>query len=127
MKYLAIIYGNAEKWSSYPPEELEQVIATHDAWNAKYGASGELLTAFGLGDETMAQVVRVRDGVPVVTDGPYLEAKEYIGSAYVLDVASAERAHELLAELPSAQDDGIELWPILHGDPGGPNDVVAKG
>lgn len=119
MKYLAIIYGNAEKWASFAPEELAEVIATHDAWNERLYASGELITAFGLGDESTAQVVRVRDGVPAVTDGPYLEAKEYVGSAYVLDVPTAERAHELLAELPSAKSDGIELWPILHGDPGG--------
>ncbi len=119
VKYLAIIYGNAEKWASFPPEELARIVAIHDAWNAKYTESGELITAFGLGDETTAKTVTVRDGVPVATDGPYLEAKEYIGSAYVLSVASAERAYEMIAELPSAQNEGIEIWPILHGDPGG--------
>lgn len=119
MKYLAIIYGNAAKWEAYSKEEFAQVVATHDAWNARLSASGELVSAFGLGNEDTAQTVRVRDGVLAVTDGPYLEAKEYVASAYILDVAGAERAHELLAELPSAQAEGIELWPILHGDPGG--------
>jgi hypothetical protein len=126
MKYLAIIYGNAAKWEAYSPEERARVVGIHDAWIARLSASGELLTAFGLGDERTAQTVRVRDGALAVTDGPYLEAKEHIASAYILDVASAERAHELVAELPSAQAEGIELWPILFGDPGGERDPVAR-
>ncbi len=119
VKYLAIIYGTAEKWASFSAEEMARVVGIHDAWNARLTATGELISAFGLGDESTATTIRVRDGVPVATDGPYLEAKEYIASAYILSVPTVERAYELLAELPSAQNDGIEVWPILHGDPGG--------
>jgi|NGEPerStandDraft_6_1074524.scaffolds.fasta_scaffold52306_2 hypothetical protein len=126
MKYLAIIYGNAAKWEAYSRDEHARVVGIHDAWISRLSASGELITAFGLGNEHTAQTVRVRDGVLAVTDGPYLEAKEYVASAYILDVASAERAHELVAELPSAQAEGIELWPILFGDPGGKRDPVAE-
>jgi hypothetical protein len=60
-------------------------------------------------------VVRVRDGVPVVTDGPYLEAKEFMGGYYVVDCESRERALELAALIPDARVDGpgIEVRPIV--------------
>ncbi|MEV5570312.1 YciI family protein [Spirillospora sp. NPDC052269] len=118
MKYLALIYGNQEKWNSIPPEALAEVIARQDAFNSKYQATGELIGAYGLGDETSARLVRRENGVPVVTDGPYLETKEYIGSLYLLDVESAERAQEIIAEMPMADRDQIELWPVTHEAPG---------
>jgi len=71
-------------------------------WSARpgdsYASSGELLGAYGLDDELMAKTVRVRDGVPAVTDGPYIEAKEFVSSFFLLDVDSEKRALEIAAE-----------------------------
>jgi hypothetical protein len=114
MKYLLIIYGNKAFWDSFPEDEREAMIAQFDAFNAKYMKSGELLGAYGLADVTEAKTVRVRDGMPVVTDGPYLEAKEYLASTYLLDVADEARALEIAAELPAAALGQVEFWPILH-------------
>jgi hypothetical protein len=57
---------------------------------------------------------------PVVTDGPYLEAKEYVGSHLVVDVDSEERALEIARSYPALGfgDDGggLEVWPLMtHG------------
>ena len=115
MKFLAIIYGNDELWASYSPEDTAKHIAEQDAWNAKYAGTGELLGAYGLGGDLSARTVRVRGGVPAVTDGPYIETKEYIGSFYLLDCESEARALELVAEIPFASHNAVEMWPILHG------------
>ncbi|WP_026412157.1 YciI family protein [Actinomadura oligospora] len=117
MKYLALIYGNQEKWDAIPPEVFADVVDRQNAFNAKYKATGELVGAYGLGDETSARLVRRENGAPVVTDGPYLETKEYIGSLYLLDVESAERAQEIVAEMPLADREPIELWPVPHEAP----------
>ncbi|GIJ49511.1 hypothetical protein Val02_63970 [Virgisporangium aliadipatigenens] len=114
MKYLLLIYGNEEKWGSLPADELTQIIADQDAWNAKYQQTGELLGAYGLGDAVTAKLIRRENGLPAVTDGPYLETKEYVGSLYVLDCESPERAREIAADMPMADRDPVELWPILH-------------
>ncbi|HEX4088933.1 MAG TPA: YciI family protein [Trebonia sp.] len=111
---MAIIYGNKEMWESFPPETAMKAIAEVDAYNKRHTASGELLGAFGLADEVMARTVRVREGVPAVTDGPYLEAKEFVSSFFILDVASEERAVEIVAEHPFAAQNAVEVWPILH-------------
>ena len=62
----------------------------------------------------MAKTVRVRDGVPAVTDGPYLEAKEYLASFEIIDVESLDRALEVAAANPAAKQMQVEVWPILH-------------
>jgi hypothetical protein len=114
VKYLIMIYGNRELWDSYTPEEWADVVAAHDAFNQKFLETGELLGAYGLGDIEQARTVLVRDGMPVVSDGPYLETKEHMGSFYLLDVESDERALEIAAEMPSARTRPVELWPVPH-------------
>ena len=114
MKYMAIIYGNKEMWESFPREIAEPAIAEVGAFNKRLSASGELLGAYGLADELLAKTVRVRDGVPAVTDGPYLEAKEFVASFFLLDVDSEQRALEIAAEYPFAKYQAVEVWPILH-------------
>jgi len=82
--------------------------------NPKYRATGELLGAYGLGDAALARLVRRENGLPAVTDGPYLETKEYIASFYLLDCESEERAQLIAADMPWADQEPTELWPILH-------------
>lgn len=117
MKYLLIIYGNEEIWSSLPPDEVSALISATDAHNAELMASGEMLGAYGLADQNRARQVTVVDGERVVTDGPYIETKEYLGSFYLVDVDSEERALQIAAGMPSAQFRQIEVRPILHEAP----------
>jgi hypothetical protein len=114
VKYMVIIYGNKDLWQSFPPDVAMDAIARVNAFNQSYAESGELLSAFGLGDELTARTVRVRDGVSVVTDGPYLEAKEFVSSFFILDVENEARALEIAAEYPFAEHSAVEVWPILH-------------
>src|ERR1700761_3744221 len=114
MKYMLIIYGNQELWSSFDPAEMAKEIAAFDAFNKKYYDSGELLGAYGVADAAATKLVRLADGQPAVTDGPYLETKEYLASWYLIDVDSEQRAVEIAAALPSAAHQPTEVWPILH-------------
>jgi hypothetical protein len=109
-----LIYGNQEKWSQILAEDWPKEIAKQDAWNAKYQETGELIAAYGLADAAAARLVRRKDGAAVVTDGPYLETREYIASLYLLDCESEERAYELAAEMPWADINPTEVWPVLH-------------
>ncbi|WP_380278051.1 YciI family protein [Kitasatospora purpeofusca] len=123
MKYLVTIYGNQAKWDAFPPEEWPTAIAKQEAFNNRYRETGELIGAYGLADAAAAQLVRRAEGLPVVTDGPYLETKEYIASFYLLDCESLERAQQIAADMPFADVEPVELWPILHESPANAADV----
>jgi hypothetical protein len=114
VKYLLMIYGNREKWDSIPAELWPTELARYTAFNEKYRATGELLGAYGLADAVNAKLVRRVGGVPAVTDGPYLETKEHLASFYLIDCESEDRAREIAADLPHADEAPVEVWPILH-------------
>lgn len=114
MKYLLIIYGNKEKWDSFSPEETAEAIERHEAFAQKYFKTGEMLGGYGLEDAARAKVVLRKDNVPAVTDGPYLEAKEYMASFWLVDVESEQRALEIAADLPYSHMQPVEVWPVPH-------------
>jgi hypothetical protein len=114
MKYMLLIYGNQELWDSFSPEEFEPVIRDTDALQAELRQSGEFVGAWGVGDQVLAKTVHLEDGVPVVTDGPYIEAKEYLGSFDIIDVESEERALEIAARVPFARIGRVEVRPLMH-------------
>src|ERR1700752_4942349 len=114
MKYLLLIYGNQEKWASIPAEEWPGGISQQEAFNRKYQATGELIGAYGLADAAAAKLVRRENGQPAVTDGPYLETKEYIASFYLLDCESEEGGLEITADMPWAEVEPVEFWPVPH-------------
>lgn len=116
MKFLLSIYGNDEVWSSLPPEELTELIRATDAHNREMTDAGELLFACGVAEPVNARRVhRDETGSTLVSDGPYIETKEFLGSFYIVDCDSLERALELAAGMPSAALTDIEVKQIIHG------------
>ncbi len=61
-----------------------------------------------------AKTVTLDNGVPVVSDGPYIEAKEYLGSFDIIDCDSLERALEIAARVPFARIGKVEVRPLMH-------------
>jgi hypothetical protein len=50
-----------------------------------------------------------------VTDGPFLEAKEFMGGFYIVECETRERALELAGLIPDAgvEGMGIEVRPVM--------------
>ncbi|WP_445189786.1 YciI family protein [Pseudonocardia sp. Cha107L01] len=117
MKFLLIMHNNPAVWESLTESERDEVMTGHGDFIKTIQQSGEMIVTQALADpsNTVVVRVRVRGGVPVVTDGPYLEAKEFLGGYYLVDVASRERAIELAALIPDARFEGlgIEVRPVM--------------
>ncbi|MGI5216085.1 YciI family protein [Plantactinospora sp. CA-290183] len=114
MKYLMLIYGNEDVWNTLAPADLAALIGEVDAFNDALAESGELVSAEGL--VPPARSVRMTQGGPVVTDGPYLEAKEYVGSFFVVDVDVDQRALDIAQSYPGLRYGGsVEVWPFMRG------------
>jgi len=75
--------------------------------------SGELVSGDPLRGPDAATCVRTRDGQVSITDGPFIETKEYLAGYYVVDVKDLDRALELAAQIPDAGTGGIEVRPIV--------------
>ncbi|MFQ6331929.1 YciI family protein [Nocardia sp. CWNU-33] len=115
MKFLLIMHSNPQIWDVLTEEERNEVMSGHGAFVETVTKSGEMISTAALADPSQSAVVRVRGGVPAVTDGPYLEAKEYLGGYYLVECDSRERALELAALIPDAGVEGlgIEVRPVI--------------
>lgn len=111
MKYVVLIYNNAATWEALPQSERDRVLGIHFASIRELTESGELLRVDGLTDPGATKTVRLRDGLPVVTDGPFSEAKEQLAGVWAIDVESIERAIEIAA--PIAEYDTVEIRQLM--------------
>ncbi len=115
MKFLLVLHNNPAVLQALGPDDGKFLMDGHAAFIEATQKSGELVVTQALGDPSQSAVVRVRNGVPVITDGPYLESKEFLGGYYLIDVADRDRALELAGQIPDASIDGlgVEVRPIM--------------
>ena len=124
MKYLLLIYSNPENWEhplflrnpqflAMPAGERDELARQSEALHREITESGELVVAAALADPVNTRTIRVRDGVPATTDGPYIETKEQLAGYLVVDCESPERAAEIAACIPDARFAAVEVHPIM--------------
>ena len=118
MQFLISLYINPAVLDALTDEEKAAIGAGHGAFIEGLKKSGELLTTQALVDPSQAAVVTVRNGQPAVTDGPFLEAKEYLGGFYLVDCEHLERAIELAAQIPDSAIPGlgVEVRQVMFAD-----------
>jgi hypothetical protein len=71
------------------------------AFNQDLLDSGELVETRGLSAPVHTRRIQGKEGVPVVTDGPYAEAEEVLAGYWVVECDSFDRATEIAARLHS--------------------------
>ncbi|HVV21635.1 MAG TPA: YciI family protein [Pseudonocardiaceae bacterium] len=113
MKYLLMIVFNPQAWDGLTEEQHQEVFRGHGEFIAMLQESGELVRTDALADPAQSATVRIRDGVRLVTDGPFVEAKEYLAGYYLVDCDSRERAIELAAMIPDAAFSALEVRPLM--------------
>ncbi|GGS29679.1 YciI family protein [Actinokineospora fastidiosa] len=120
MKYLLLSYTPAAAWDAStadtPSEEALAAFAVYQEFERELVETGEFVTSEGLGHPAVSTTVRrTADGV-VATDGPFAELKEVLASFAVIDVASHERAVEIVARIVDALGEPVEIRPIMGED-----------
>src|SRR5580693_8998951 len=112
MKYMILVYGSQRDYDSmagraaegrptWSQEEFAALGAFMESFNRDLAESGELVDTRGLTAPVHCRRIRLQEGVPVVTDGPYAEAEEVLAGYWVVDCASFDRATEIASRLAS--------------------------
>lgn len=115
MKYMLLIYNNAAAFETMSGDEKSAIFGQVEVIMKELRESGEWVVGEGLADAARAKTVKVRDGGTIVTDGPYLEAKEHLAGYLTVEVASEERAIEIAASWPDAYRWGMEVREVIGG------------
>ena len=118
VKYLILMQVDPAVLEGLTPEQQSQVMAGHQKFMSATKESGEFLSTYALADPAQTVTVRASNGAPEVSDGPFAEAKEYMGGFYLVDVENHERAVELARQIPDAAIDGLalEVRPVMFFD-----------
>ena len=114
MQYVMLVYQgttplpNTPEWDALAPEEQQRVYADYAELNRAEG----LMPGPPLGLPSDATTVRVDNGTPITTDGPYVDQKGAVGGFFVLGAEDLDAAVAVAARVPAARLGGaIEIRP----------------
>src|SRR5260221_3186660 len=114
VKYVLLIYNNLATYESWSEQERAALFGGVDTIMKELTASGELVGTEALADASQAKTVRVRDGVPAITDGPFAEAKEQLAGYLMVECESLERAIDIAARWPDARHFAMGVGPVIN-------------
>lgn len=118
MKYLCLLYGNQEKSAGLSKEQYGALVERCKVHDAELQRTGAVKSVESL--EWDVTTVRARDGKPTVTDGPFVETRDVVGSFMVIEARDLNDAIRIASLHPAANmgEDlgwGIEIRPIADG------------
>ncbi|HEX3151549.1 MAG TPA: YciI family protein [Gemmataceae bacterium] len=110
MKYMFLIYGAENSWTE---DERNACMIESIGIGQQLAAQGKYVASAPLQSVATAATIRVRDGRPLVTDGPYAETTEQLGGFYLLDLTDLDEAIAVACRLPPAKKGTVEIRPVL--------------
>jgi hypothetical protein len=119
-----VLSGRATDQPPWSAEDIEKLYAFMGAWNQELVESGEFVDARGLAAPVHTRRIQLRDGVPVVTDGPYPETQEVLAGYTIVECDSFDRATEIAARLANtphpehatlSHEWYVDVRPVLDG------------
>ena len=113
MKYMILINASQRDYDAmtglpsssgpgWTPDDFAALGAFMESFNQDLAESGELVDTQGLTAPAHARRIRLQEGVPVVTDGPYAEAEEVLAGYWIVECDSFDRATQIASRLTDA-------------------------
>lgn len=117
MKFLCLGYLNMEQFDAASEAVKSEIMAECFAQCRPFRATGKVVEEEALEHMSTSKTIRSRDGKPFVTDGPFIETKEQLGSFFVVEAETIDEAVEVASLHPAAlfgeeYGFGIEVRPI---------------
>lgn len=117
MKFLCLGYLDINTFDAAPESVREEVMTKCFAQCIPFRATGQVVEEDALQATSRAKSIRPRGGKPTVTDGPFIETKEQLGSFFIVEADSIDEAVAIASLHPAAifgeeYGFGIEVRPI---------------
>jgi hypothetical protein len=110
--YALLIYRTLPPSVALPKAEERAALAGHRSLQVDAAARGQLHAVARLDDVARARTVRVRSGVHEVTDGPFIETKEWLVGFYLVDCESEEQALARARQICPDAGHAVEVRPV---------------
>ena len=113
MRYILLVYA---KEGAVNEAEREKCYAESAQLCRELESRGQFVAASPLQSIDTATSVRLRNGKPVVTDGPFAETHEQLGGYYMVEARDLNEAINIAARIPGARWGTIEVRPVVEFD-----------
>jgi hypothetical protein len=114
MRYILLIYSREADRTGLPEKEMGEIRQQYMTFTESISKSGHYVVGDGLEPTTTATTVRVRNGKPALTDGPFAETREQLGGYYVIKAKDLDEATAVAARVPGASTGSVEVRPIME-------------
>lgn len=112
MRYLCVIYGDEDKLEALSGADTDAILSACATHCAGLRERGQLIASARLAPVPTATTVRIRNGTPTVTDGPFAETKEHLAGFYLIEARDLNDAIRIAAAIPPAQLGCVEVRPV---------------
>lgn len=112
MKFLLLIYNDAALLEPIPGPEADAMMRECFEHADQLQEQGKLIDSQQLEAPRTAKTLRIRNGRPHVTDGPFAEAKEVLGGFNLIEARDIEEATQIAMHFPWARTGSIEIRPV---------------
>ena len=112
MKFMCLGYLDEKKFEAMSEAERNAFMDACFAYDDVLRAKGHFLSGEGLESARTARTVRLKNGKPLVTDGPFIETKEQLGGVVILEAKDLDEAIQLMSNHPGIAAAGFEIRPI---------------
>jgi hypothetical protein len=112
MKYMLLIYADEKAIRTEVDRQHcyeESISLTHEL-----NSRGQFLAASPLQPVATATSVRVREGKPMVTDGPFAETREQLGGYFLIEAQDLNEAIAIAGRIPGARWGTVEVRPVVE-------------
>ena len=114
MKYMLLVHHDEAAFEKIAKEKQQQMLADSVQLTHQLHAKGQYLSASPLQPASTAAIVRVRDGKPLVTDGPFIETREQIAGYFLIDAKDKAEAIAIAKLVPGARIGTVEVRPLIE-------------
>lgn len=111
MKYMLLLADDG-RWAEAPREVIDEMYGKIGAWWGRNAQAGTIVDGAQLQPRQTATTVRFNGSKPMVTDGPFIEAKEAVGGYAIIDAESLDKAIELAKTWPAGG--AVEIRPLVE-------------
>jgi hypothetical protein len=111
MKYMLLIYLDEKALTE---ADRNQCYKDSTQFAHQLNASGQFLATAPLHPTSTATSVRMRDGKPLVTDGPFAETREQLGGFFMVDAKDLDEAISIASRIPAGKRGTVEIRPVIE-------------
>ena len=112
MKFILLVHHDETAFEKMNDETKKGLLTESIGLCHQLDAKGEYVHASPVHPAATAAIVRVREGKPIVTDGPFIETREQMAGYFLIEAKDRDEAVAIAAKVPGARIGTVEVRPV---------------